>query len=294
MDLYYKQEIRVGVLVLAALVIFFGGLLWLTGSNLVGGGETDVQVRFASVKGLTVADPVQISGVNVGRVTAVRLEGVGDVVVSLEVERRVQPRTDASASVRSLDFLGARYVEYNPGTSPDFLGADEIIDGERETDFAATASAIGDRASEFMLRSQEVLVEDVRPTLHAVQRSLDVIARLAEGPLVDDLRGTLVQLRSVGERLDTTLANPAIERSISQMDEIAESLNEMADGLAMTTQSLGQILQKVDSNQGTLGRLVNDTTLATDLHDVLTEMKLLLEDLRERPGRYMPRNFKVF
>lgn len=294
MDLYYKQEITVGVLVLAAIVIFVGGLLWLTSRSLGGGGETEVVARFESVKGLTEGDPVQISGVTVGRVLDVELEGVGNVLVRLAVAEERRPRADASAAVRSLDFLGSRYVEYNPGTSPDLLADGEVIDGEPETDFAGTATAIGDRASEFLLRSQELLVEDVRPTLHSVQRSLDVIARLAEGPVVNELRATLAQLQVVGERLDSALANPAIERSISQMDEITESLQEMADGLAMTTQSMGQILQKIDNNEGTLGRLVNDPAVAEDLSAVLAELKLLLEDLRERPGRYMPRNFKVF
>jgi phospholipid/cholesterol/gamma-HCH transport system substrate-binding protein len=294
MDLYYKQEITVGVLVLAALTIFIVGMLWLTGRSLGGAGEANILVRFQSVKGLTVGDPVQISGVTVGRVSEVALEGVDNVVVRLEVERRVQPRSDAAAAVQSLDFLGSRYVDYNPGTAPDMLTEGTIIDGKRETDFAGMASTIGDRTSEFLQLSQEMLVEDVRPALQAVQRSMDVLARVGEGPLVEDLRGTLQQVRSVGERLDSTLANPAIEQSISQMDEVAESLKEMADGLATTTQALGQILQKVNSNEGTLGRLVNDTTLAADIHGVLAEMKLLLEDLRERPGRYLPRNFKVF
>ncbi len=294
MDLYYKQEISVGVLVLAAIVIFVGGLLWLTSRSLFGSGEIGTVARFESVKGVTEGDPVQISGVRVGRVLSVELEGVGNVLVRMAVRDTHRPRTDASAAVRSLDFLGARYIEYNPGTSDDFLAEGEFIDGEPETDFAGAATAIGDRASEFLLRSQELLVEDVRPTLHSVQRSLDVIARLAEGPVVNDLRATLAQMRVVGERLDSTLANPAIDRSISQMDEIAESLQEMADGLAMTTQSMGQILQKIDNNEGTLGRMVNDPALADDLSAVLAELKLLLEDLRERPGRYMPRNFKVF
>lgn len=294
MDLYYKQEITVGVLVLVAVVIFVVGLLWLTGQSLGGAGEVSVLVRFQSVKGLTRGDPVQISGVDVGRVARVELEGVDSVLVVLSVNQQRRPRADATAAVSSLDFLGSRFVNYNPGTSPDMLADGEVIDGERESDLSVTATAIGDRASEFLLKSQEVLVDDVRPTLKAVERSLDVLARIGEGPLVDELRVTLRRLQSVGERLDTTLANPAIEQSISQMDEIAESLKEMADGLAMTTQSLGQILQKVDSNEGSIGRLVNDPTLAEDLHKVLSEIKLLLEDMRERPGRYMPRNFKVF
>jgi phospholipid/cholesterol/gamma-HCH transport system substrate-binding protein len=103
MDLYYKQEITVGVLVLAALAIMFGGLLWLTGESLTGRGMMMVPVRFETVSGLTAGDPVQISGVTVGRVARVRLEQVGRVVTDLQIREEVSPRVDARAEIRSLE-----------------------------------------------------------------------------------------------------------------------------------------------------------------------------------------------
>ncbi len=68
----------------------------------------------------------------------------------------------------------------------------------------------------------------------------------------------------------------------------------MAAGLALATQTLAQIMQKVDSTDGTLGRVINDTTLHTDLHETLVALRNLLDDLRERPGRYLPGSIKVF
>ena len=51
-------------------------------------------------------------------------------------------------------------------------------------------------------------------------------------------------------------------------------------------------MAKIDSNEGTLGRLVNDTTVYSDLHELSQSLKDLLDDMRERPGRYF--NVKVF
>ena len=51
-------------------------------------------------------------------------------------------------------------------------------------------------------------------------------------------------------------------------------------------------MKKMDSNQGTLGRMVNDTTTFHDLHELSQSMTKLLNDIRERPGRYF--NVKVF
>ena len=46
------------------------------------------------------------------------------------------------------------------------------------------------------------------------------------------------------------------------------------------------------SPDGSIGKALTDTTLHTDVHDLLVSMRLLLDDIRERPGRYV--NVTVF
>lgn len=133
MDLYYKQEIKVGLMVLVALIVLVIGLMWLSGQTLRRQGVL-VPVRFETASGLTAGDPVHISGVSMGRVASVDLEAVGRVLVRLEVAERVRPRTDATAAVRALDFLGAKYVDYQPGTAPELLPSGSLIEGSGEAD----------------------------------------------------------------------------------------------------------------------------------------------------------------
>ena len=78
------------------------------------------------------------------------------------------------------------------------------------------------------------------------------------------------------------------------MDEIAEGLQEMTDGLAVVTTSLGSVMQKIDQGEGSIGRAINDTTLHQDMHEVLVSLRELLDDIRENPGRYGPRAIKLF
>jgi hypothetical protein len=66
----------------------------------------------------------------------------------------------------------------------------------------------------------------------------------------------------------------------------------MAEGLAGATNAMSSILEKMDAGEGSFGKAVNDTTLHNDLHEVLLSMRRLLDDMRERPGRYF--RLKVF
>lgn len=296
MDLYYKQELTVGALVLVALAIFIGGLMWLTGKSFTSRGRVVVPVQFGVVSGLTAGDPVQISGVSVGRVAAVDLVQVGDVIVRLEVDSRVRPRVDAQAQIRSLDFLGAKYVSYSPGLAEEFLPEDAVIVGIEEAELASSAAELAEEAGEMLRRSQGLLsdsmVTQVRQTLAAAERALDVVGRVGSGPLVDNATQTLVSLQSAARSVDSLLGNPALNESVSQLDEIAESVQEMTDGLAAVTQNLAMMLELMQSPDGSLGRALTDTTLHTDVHEVLVSLRLLLDDIRERPGRYV--NVTVF
>ncbi|HWP37628.1 MAG TPA: MlaD family protein [Gemmatimonadales bacterium] len=296
MDLYYKQELKVGVLVILAVTVLVLGLFWLSGRTIGPRSLITVPVRFTNVSGLTPGDPVQISGVKVGRVANVVLEDVGSVMVYLEVNRANRPRTDAKAIVASRDFFGEKYVDYIPGNATEMLREGQVITGQREVAITETATNLTGRAADALAGVQTLLsertAEDIHRALVAVERTLNVVARLGEGPTVGELRETLGSVQRLATRMDSTLAKPDIGKSLEQMDEITTGLKEMSDGLGRATTALGSILEKMDQGQGVLGKALNDSTLHDDLHETLVALRKLLDDVRERPGRYV--NVKVF
>ena len=120
--------------------------------------------------------------------------------------------------------------------------------------------------------------DDVHETLVAAQRAMNVVAQLGSGPLVTSATRALSRLASAAEKLDSTLASEDLSRSVRQLDEITESLNDMVVGLSGATQALARIMEKIDSDSGTFGRLVNDTTMYNEVVRLTTSMRLLLDD----------------
>src|SRR5437870_5046283 len=106
-------------------------MFWLTGRSIVS-KAIPVDVVFKNVSGLKEGDPVRVSGVKKGRVGNVRLERVGHVTVTLNLDPEVRPHKDARAIVASADFLGAKYVDYDPGLSDSLLPAGANIQGVTE------------------------------------------------------------------------------------------------------------------------------------------------------------------
>jgi len=292
MDVTYKQEIGVGAAVLAGLLIFVAGMFWLTGRTF-SADEASVDVVFQSVAGLKQGDAVMVSGVKKGHVARVNLERRGRVTVTLALERDIEPKIDASAAVLSLDFFGAKFIDFNPGSEEQALAKGTTIVGSSPPDLATVASGLGQRADELLNNASAIvspeLGEDLRNTMIAMQRALNVIAAAGSGPLIKQTTETLERTESVLARVDSILAVAGGPR----IDTLSANINLLTRHLGSATASLDTLLRGMnDGAGGTLGLIASDTTLYHNLNRTLASLTSLLNDLKERPGRYL--TVKVF
>ena len=296
MDLTYKQEVTVGALVLVGFVVFTGFMFWLTGRSIVS-KSVAVPVVFKNVSGLKEGDPVRVSGVKKGRVGPVRLQRVGRVTVVLELDPEVRPHKGARATVASADFLGAKYVDYDPGASDTLLAAGEVIQGLTEEQFADVAQGAAKSAQELIANVNKglnpgQLASDIHNTLLATQRGMNALTQATNGPAIQQTQATLKSLESVMSRLDTLLGNANAVNTGKRLDTLSANLTQLTGRLSDATGSLKGLLDKMDRGEGTLGKVARDTMLYNNLNATLKSLSDLLTDLKERPGRYL--TVKVF
>jgi phospholipid/cholesterol/gamma-HCH transport system substrate-binding protein len=295
MDLTYKQEVGVGAIVLAGLTLFVVGLFWFSGRSITHRGVT-AHVVFANVAGLKQGDPVLVSGVKVGRVAQVKFERVGRVTVTLELSGDVRPRTDATATIASLDFFGTKFVDYTPGSKDDFLPGTSAIVGTKSQELTDIASGVATRANELLGNAtglvSEQLAEDIHNTLIATQRGMVALTDVTKGPIVTQSTQSLAAVERVMARIDTLLGNANVKTAGLRVDTLTANLQRLTGELAQTTTALNDLMTKINRGEGTLGKLATDTLMYNDLHKTLEALTKLLDDLRERPGRYL--TVKVF
>src|ERR1043166_6540139 len=297
MELRYKEEVGVGALVIVGLIVFTVGMFWLTGRSIVEKGVA-VQVVFKNISGLKEGDPVRVSGVRKGRVDQVRLARVGKVAVRLLLDPEVPPHRGATATVASAAFLGAKFIDYDPGP-PDsaLLAAGQPIDGGTEKQFAdiagraaAGANSLIENLNKGLNPSQ--LVADIHNTLIATQRGMTALTQVAKGPAVDQATATLQAAQHVMARLDTLLGAAGAANTGRRLDSLTANLGQLTAHLSAATSSLNDVLGKMTRGDGTLGKMATDTMLYKNLSSTLASLTALLNDLKERPGSYL--TVKVF
>src|SRR5881398_3111298 len=236
MDITYKQEVRVVLLVVVGFVVFTGFMFWLTGRSLVS-KTVAVSVVFKNVSGLKEGDPVRVSGVKKGRVGPVRLQRVGHVGVTLQLDPEVRPHKDARATVASADFLGAKYVDYDPGVSDTLLPRGEPIHGLTEEQFADVAQGAAKSAQELIANVNKglnpgQLASDIHNTLIATQRGMNALTTATNGPAVQQTQATLKSLERVMAHLDTLFSNAGAAETGKRLDTLSVNLTQLTGRLA--------------------------------------------------------------
>lgn len=94
-----------------------------------------LQAEFTNVSGLKNGATVEIAGVSVGKVSAIKLDKKDRAMVVMRIEKNVHITDDAIASIRTQGIIGDKYVKISQGASSKYLkSGDTIFDTESAVD----------------------------------------------------------------------------------------------------------------------------------------------------------------
>jgi phospholipid/cholesterol/gamma-HCH transport system substrate-binding protein len=233
MDLHYKQEVTVGVLVLAGVGLFLGGTMWLRGKSF--STAPQVEIVFPDAGTLKRGSPVRVSGVALGSVDEIEFKGVGEVVVRIRLEPVVVPKIDASARLATIGLVADAIVVFDPGTAAEPLPPGRRIQGVVDRGLTELGADLGGQAREVMTGLQDITnretADELRKTLRALQRTLDLFANTRQGPTAQ-MTQTLRALQGLSQVLDSTLAVADLPRTLRASDSLFASMAGAWDSLA--------------------------------------------------------------
>lgn len=289
MELRYRREVLVGMLLLVAAIGFLATLMWLKGRTLRAGYL--VSVTFTDVAGLKNGDQVRTAGVLVGNVRSIELDSSMKVRVVVGIKRGPRPRTDARFSVKSLDLLGARYLDYQPGTAREFLPRGGVVEGMRVPELTDVMGGLAGEGREILANATELLgprmAGELRVTLQEAQRTLETLARAGTRPS-DTLVAALGDVRRLSQRLDILLSRTSdpLAATSRNMERITASMTGITQTLAHTSTQMDSLLTRLNSGRGTAGQLLTDTTMLSEMRRTNRALGDLLIDIKANPGRY--------
>lgn len=289
MELRYRREVLVGIMIMGAVGAFIVGMLWLKGQGFRNG--TPVSVSFADVTGLKQGDQVMMSGVVVGHVRSMELQPDGRVRAELALGDAPPPRSDARFSVRARDLLGAKYIAYHPGTAATPLPPGQVVQGVMQPELTDLATGLAGEGREILANATELLgprmASELRLTLREAQATLQALARAGSRPS-EELVAGLGDLRRLSQRLDILLARTTdpMTNTLRNMERVTASMQGVTQTLAHTSVQLDTLLTRLNSGRGTASQLLRDSTVLDEFRRTNRALGDLLVDIKANPGRY--------
>lgn len=290
------KEIKIALVAIVGILIMYFGINFLKGMNLFSTNNA-YYMTFDDIQGLGASTPIYADGYKVGIVDGLEYDYKenGPIKVKVDIIKDLRIPQGSKAEIVK-DLMGNLQVNLLLANNPrERVEPGGIIPG-------AVNGGMMDKAANLV-----PVVERMLPKLDSILTSVNAL--LADPALAASLHNveTITSNLTVSTReLNTLMAglNKQVPGMIGKANGVLDNTNRLTANLAsldvqgtlnkvnQTLESAHQFTEKLNSNQGSLGLLMNDTKLYDNLTSTMSHADSLVIDLKAHPKRYV--HFSVF
>ncbi len=297
-----SREIKTGLIVILGILCVILGYGFLKSSSFFDNNLTLYAV-YQNVGGLQTGTTVSINGKNVGTVNAIKFKDAsGKLLVTFSVNRDLAFTNSSTVELYDTGLIGGKGLRINPV----FEGTPIADKDTLSTTTKASLSEVADRKLSPILEKFESALTDADSVMLNVNAVLDKKAKRDLRQSISDLSFLMADLKGTAGSLNRLLKNneSSLDNALGNFETLTDNFAKLSDSLnnaglgrtlaslESTISNLNQIMSKIEKGDGTLGKLMHDEALYTNLNNASRELDLLLQDFRLNPKRYV--NVSVF
>jgi phospholipid/cholesterol/gamma-HCH transport system substrate-binding protein len=257
-------ELRIGLLVLAAITILILGIFAVSGDIGIFGSKTIVRSQLSNIDGLRKGAEVRLSGKKIGSVKDIifshdipptaNAQNLIEVVMQIDGRIDGRPaveriRTDSRAILKSAGVLGDYVIDITPGT----LNAKPIKDGDRIPSLAQ--KSVGDiiNASQTAVANFNDISDDIKNVTEDIRAGRGSLGRFIkdEGFYVD-LDKTVLRAQLLVDEIRNG------KGTAGRLINDPQLYNEASETIASLKRLSTQVSDQLNAGRGTIGKLFKD------------------------------------
>jgi phospholipid/cholesterol/gamma-HCH transport system substrate-binding protein len=295
-----SNETKVGVLAAIAITMLVLGYNFMKGENLFSKSNTYYAV-YEEVDQLNRSNPVLLNGYKIGSVTEVEMDYLTQrLYVTIKLPAKINIPSDSKLKITNTDLVGSKGIEVMLGESKDYAQDGDTLGSRKDAGIEKVISSV-----------LTPITEKVNNVLSDLDTALDDVS--VQETLLK-LNDAIVSFKKTTDNLNELIAanNGAISSTIANLNEVSGTLkksapkvDEVLAALDQATQELNKIqleeigtelqntiteikttLQAIKSEEGSLGKLVNDDELYNRLSEASLSIDSLAKDIQRYPRRY--------
>lgn len=285
---------RVNYLVVGIFVVIFGiGLVWFAFWL----GKYDLRDQYhtyrleisESVSGLSVDSDVMLRGVDIGRVSAIRInpDNIEVTEVYVNIRQDVPIKEDMVASTKMFGITGLLSIEIEGGTNAakTLQPTDEYIPTIKTktslvTNLSRSVESLSQKLDALLEQGQKVVSDKNINTVEKILDNVEVITK----------NGEEVEKRVMSslEELDTAIKafRDSMQRVSTNFEGATKDLNDVKKVIVPTIENFNRVTLKVEQSldRGDYNMKKILEPLIVDMQILSTQMSELAEELKESPS----------
>ena len=294
---FFTKEIRIALTVIIGIVVLFVGMNFLKGI-IVFSNDNSYKVVMRDINGLSASSPVYANGFQVGVVRNILYdyEGVnGGIIVTIDVDNKMRIPVGTTAEVSS-DLMGN-------------LKLNLILSDNMRESIEPGGVIIGSLGKGMMDEVAQMMpqLKALLPKLDSILTNVNIImSDPALKSIIDNVNGATdnlnkssAQLNKMMTQFESTMPGmlQKVNATLSNTEQITSDIAK-ADiattmkNISATLQNCRELTDKLNSNEGSLGKFINDPSLYDNLNATMRDADSLMIDLKSHPKRYV--HFSIF
>ncbi len=303
--------ITVGVLVMVGLFAAFA-IFKYTKEGVARGEGYTVFGRFRDAQGLAQKSRVQTAGLPVGQIETRELDENAKAKITIRLEPWFKIYENALVAKKSASLLGEFYLEIDPGTAfgirdgqkvamrqlkegdeilrvtePTAVG--DIIDQVGTTlpilkDILRDVQAMTSGSIKDIAENTSKLIEKNSIVLERVLLRVDDIAANIQGIAraeTEDIKISLRNVREITEGIKGLVGTSEgqVNATGNEIRSSVQKLQRSVDSLEKSLKNVEKVTGHIADGDGTVGRLVNNDTVARNLEDITDDASTLVRGI---------------
>jgi|1186.fasta_scaffold217354_2 phospholipid/cholesterol/gamma-HCH transport system substrate-binding protein len=291
-----RDEVAVGILITVAIAILVVGALWLARGGLSTGYP--LYTRFTWGQSLKQGQPVLLAGVNIGYVSDVKLRRDGYLDVTFRVNGDQTVPKGSIATVKPVGIFGDVAVALTPNlpVSPlNYAPGDTVPAGAPGPDVGQIMSRVDSIGMNVQRMTQALDMELVQAggvkDLRRTIASTSALAAQMQSIAAEQNRNLTATLAAY-RRAATAIDSARIDSTLRSFSSTSQNFAKLATSLDSASRQLNTALAKLNTGEGSAGRLLTDTSLYRDVRNLVGSVDSLMNDFKKNPRKYI--NLRIF
>ncbi len=301
-----SRELKTGVISVVIIALFIWGYNFMKGQNLLNGPETTFFAEYDNVQGLNSASTVTINGLQVGKVVDIyfnkNIDKRGQLIVEFSVEKDFKFSKKSIVKIYSASLMGGKSMAIVPSYEGENAVPGDYLKGEIESDIF---SSVEEKLNPLQAKLENVIVS-ADSLMLGLNQVLDEKSRMNLRATFANLNTTVANFKNSSVSMDELLkANKTkLGASLSNVEIATDNFAKLSDSLVNanlgqtierlqgTISNFDNILAGIDRGEGSMGKLMKDESLYTNLENASKELEELLREMKENPKRFV--HFSLF